>query len=191
MRRLDLFLISISAIWPFVIIQTIDIPIYFGSNWKFVGWENLMCLGNWISFIALIALVVTFVIYRRLDYNLPEHKSGLPIKVVNVKKMNESYFSFLTTLIGTLMFDENIIRWSVQFILYYVILYFTLSRSNLFYCNPLFAVLGFSINRIEYQKQKGEVVVLSKGNLSPNDYVSLYHVTDTIYFAKKRRNEEN
>lgn len=43
--KIELYFMSLSLLFFLLIIKSINIPIYIGSNWEFVGWEYLLPVG--------------------------------------------------------------------------------------------------------------------------------------------------
>lgn len=54
--KIELYFMSLSVLFFFLILKTLDIPIYIGPDMQFVGWKYLLCeniiaiiFGNYIG----------------------------------------------------------------------------------------------------------------------------------------------
>lgn len=56
--KFRLFSISLCAVWLVLLVKNVDIPIYFGKDFQFVGFERLLTLGNFIAFLSFIMVML-------------------------------------------------------------------------------------------------------------------------------------
>ena len=83
-----------------LIIKSINIPIYIGSNWEFVGWEYLL-YKNIPTIICLICLLGSMLCKKRFLNSLKGNKD-LPCTIEKIKNANYEYLTFFNYIYNSI-----------------------------------------------------------------------------------------
>ena len=192
--KFKLFSISLLAIWVILFIKNVDIPIYCGPDSEFVGWNRLITFGNLIALLSLVFIIIAVLGLFRLGHRLKGSPNGLPVRVLEVKDINYSFLNTLATLV-TLFSVTLIPIGTFRDFLVFVVLIFIISvcflKTNLYYCNPIFAALGYRLYSIKADDSinlPDESIAIYHGKLEENKTVIYYHVADNVYFLKEYDN---
>lgn len=187
--KFRLFSISLSAIWLMLFIKNVNIPLYFGRNPQFVGWDKILTFGNIVAFISLFMMVVAFSSIIRLRHRLKGSPDGLTITLTEVKDKNYAYINTLATIVtlfSVIFVPVETWREFIVFIVMMFVIIISFLKTNLYYCNPIFAALGYRLYMVSSNSTKLPVdsVAIYYGKLSVNAKVVPYHVSDNVYFLK-------
>lgn len=183
--RIKLFAISILPMWLLLFIKTISIPCYFGKNWQFAGWENIITVANFIALCSALLFISSGLYCYRLCYRLKSSPSSLPVKIYEHTEKDVDYINTLATIVtlfSVLLIDYKGLREILLFLVLLFVIFVCYTKSNLYYCNPVFAAMGFKIAVVktnDNNKLPDGSIVLYKGNLK--ERVEPYHVADNIY----------
>lgn len=117
--------------------------------------------------------------------------------IQEISEDKEAGLNFFVALIVP-FFIGSINEWQnfVAFIVLFVIIFILLVRTNLFYANPVLAILGYHIYRIKFKdnKELKELcIVLSTKQISKTDTIEYKALSGNILFAKvvKQGNADN
>lgn len=188
-EKIAVYFMSLSLLFFLLMIKSINIPIYWGANWTFVGWKYLF-INNIHTIVCLICLICSIVCRKRFLNSLMGSKD-IPCKIENIKNANYEYLTFLTTyIIPLICFDLNQFRDCILLVVVLILLGALFIKTNLYYQNPSLALLGFNIyaanisykNTIIY-----DTIILSKIKLKKGDEFCKYDIENTavIYCSKK------
>lgn len=185
-RKIGLFFLSLWLFFILTIIITIDIPVSFSDNWRFVGWFELLT-NNVIPILCLVGIFIGFYSYFDFKYEL-KNATNMPFTISKIENINYEHLTFLTTYIVPLVcFNFIEIRYQIVLLVLLVVICVIYVKTDLFYANPTLALLGFKIYKIDGNFEEGKregIILISKQNLSKDircDYIKL---DERIYYAK-------
>ncbi len=168
-----------------LVIVTIDIPICFGSNCSFIRLDTLLTIRNSISFVSGLFLLLGVGFYYEFKRDL-EGDLNLPVKIEKIENVNYEYFALLVTIISLVAFDFTSFRGLVLLIVLMLILFAIFSKTELFYSNPSFALLGFHIYKADTENEAlKNKIFITKDKIKNQDKVKYMRISEKVYFAKK------
>lgn len=146
--------------------------------------QNIVLLIVMIfCFIWLILSIWFYIEFKAFQYT--DRKRGFSIKII--EENDEAGLNFLLTLILPLVIDD-VNSWqgaSVFFILLFMIC-ILLSKTRLFYANPILSILGYKILKIKFDENndfgQAEVIALSKGVIDTT--ISYREITPNVIYIK-------
>ena len=189
-NKADLYILSLSLLFLFFIVVTLDIPICFGDHCNFVGWSELMTVNNMVSFVSFLFLLYGVYAYFNFNYAL-KGTTEVPFKIKGIKSINYEHLTFLATyLIPLISFDFNEPRQMVVLFLLLLFMGVIYVKTDLFYSNPSLALLGFHIYEADGSFKTGTrdgVVIISREKLKKDTRVAYIKLDDRIYYAKNFR----
>ena len=183
--RIKLFVISMLPMWLVLFIKTVNIPCYFGYDWRFAGWELIITIPNSIAFICFVLVALSLWYLHHLTHRLQGSPSVLPVTVERKDSINIDYINTLSTLVtlfSVLLIDYDTIRDVILLVVFVSIIMVCYTKTNLYYCNPVFAALGFRIVRVNTHgntKVSDGSVVLFRGKLGIR--ISVHHLADNVF----------
>jgi hypothetical protein len=193
-KKIDLYILSLSFLFVMIIIMKIKIPVYFGANWQFIGWNKLISQNITgpilLSPIVLSFLFILYSIYVFFEFKYSNKGSfDLPAKIIKIKDINYENLSFIVTYIipfSSLSFGDYKFITMITFLL--VIIGIMAIKTNKFYINPTLAILGFRIYLIDYkgaQENSAEVnrIIITRCDLSLNDTIKCKQIDENISYA--------
>lgn len=176
------------SFWIFfllLIIVTIDIPIYFQPEWKFIGIKSLLTINNIIAFGSILFLAIGINYYYQFMNRL-KGDLGLPVNIEKIENINYEYFALLMTIISLISMDFTTIRGMILLIVLLFIMGAIFIKTELFYSNPSFALLGFHIYKADTNHaDMKESILISKEKIKTGDKVKYLKISDKVYFTKK------
>lgn len=185
--KIGLFSISLLALWFVLFVKNVDVPIYFGKDCQFIGWERILTFGNIIAVISFVMIVIAFHSLHRLRHRLKGTPEGLTIKVKDVRDKSYEYINtlaMLVTLFSVILVPVGSFRDFLVFIIMMAVICICFLKTNLYYSNPMFAVLGYRLYVVDSDSPKlpNNTIGIYRGTLSKDAYVRSYHVSDDVYF---------
>lgn len=176
------------SFWIFfllLIIVTVEVPVCFGRNCSFIGFQELTTISNLISFGGLLMLILGAVFYYEF-LNKLEGDLNLPVKIEKIENINYEYFALLVTIISLLAFDFSNIRGLVLLIVLIAILGAIFIKTDLFYSNPSFALLGFHIYKADTNNEKlKNCIFITKDKVEQGEKVKYLRISNKVYFTKR------
>ncbi len=185
-RKIELFFLSLWLLFVLIIIITAKIPFCFSEVCGFVGFEYLI-LNNIISLLCIISLIIGAVAYFDFIYQM-KGSPELSFKITKIEKIDYEHLIFLTTYIIPLVcFKFESLRYQIVFFLIIVVIGIIYVRTDLFYANPILAMLQFRIYKVDGEFRNNETrearILISKEKLSKEDNVKYLKLDDRIYYA--------
>lgn len=131
---------------------------------------------------AIKIYVWDFGIFRWKD------KSG-GYGIINAKEDKEASLNFFLTLIIPLLIDNvSTIQGAITFVCILFIICVLLYRTNLFFANPILALLGYHLYSFEFEKNdkmgKKKYMGLCKGKVSDGTIVEYGKITEDVLYIK-------
>ncbi|TDX86569.1 anti-phage protein KwaA [Epilithonimonas xixisoli] len=193
MRKIGLFFLSMWLFFALTIIITGHIPLYYKSDWAFIGWEELLC-KNIIPLLCLAGILIGIYSYFDFRFSLKD-ATNMPFTIKKIEGINYEHLTFLTTYIVPLVcFNFDNTRYQIVLLFLLIVICAIYVKTDLFYANPTLALLGFKIYKIDGNFEDGAregIILISKENLSKDircDYIKL---DERIYYAKIKQNDQN
>lgn len=176
------------SFWIFfllLIIVTIDIPLYWGKNCEFIGFANLLTINNIVAFGSVFMLLLGGLFYYQF-LNKLKSDLDLPVTITSIENINYEYFALLITIISLIAFDFTTIRGLILLTVLLVVLCAIFIKTELFFSNPSFALLGFHIYRAETNNINiSSVILISKDKIAIGDKIKYLRISEKVYFSKK------
>lgn len=176
------------SFWIFfvlLIIVTLEIQICFGPNCEFIGLRELFSIRNSIAFGSILLLLSGIVFYYEFMKDL-EGDLNMPVKIEKIENVNYEYFALLVTIISLVAFDFTTLRGLILLIVLFLILGAIFIKTELFYSNPSFALLGFHIYKADTNNEllKNKIFI-TKDKIKNQDKVKYMKISENVYFTKK------
>ncbi len=176
------------SFWIFfvlLIIMTLEIPIYFDSDYTFIGFKELFSIRNSVAFSSLFFLLLGIKFYYEFMNDL-KGSLNIPVKIENIENINYEYFALLVTIISLIAFDFTTIRGVVLLVFLLIILCAIFIKTELFYSNPSFALLGFHIYKADTNNEElKNKILIAKDKIKHSDKIKYLKISDKVYFTKK------
>lgn len=117
---------------------------YFGDAWQFIGFCELLRI-NIISIICVFLLLGVFISIRTFKKEINGCHDA-PKRIIEIENTNENYIVFFTTYIIPLLdWDMGSFRDLITLVTIITINGWLLIKTDLYYQNPILAMMGFNI----------------------------------------------
>lgn len=164
--------------------------IVFILNFNFIM-EDTICqflyknLWTLICEVILLCLVLYSIgIFVHFKY-FSEISGDLPSKVVSVSEDKEASLSFfLTYVLPISIYQLDNVRNVVAFVLIVVLMFALMSKTNLFYANPILCLIGYRVYHIKYMNDDTEKIVLSLDDIKADVYTSTSIIESNVLIGK-------
>lgn len=191
MSKIKITAISFIAMWLLLFEKTINLPIYFGRDYELVDIGIIFSWRNIVAYFSFVMIILAFLFVWDIHYDLKGSPDTNSIKIGKVADKNYDYLSTLSTMVtvvSVLMINYCGIRELIILGTLIFILYVCYIKTNLFYCNPLFALLGYKIAEVcnndnDTVLPQGSIV-LYKGKLTEDSRVLTKKLTNIIFIIK-------
>lgn len=185
--KIELYFMSLSVLFFFLILKTLDIPIYIGSDMQFVGWKYLLC-ENIIAIIFICLLIISIIMRKRFQNSLSGN-TDISSKILRVKNINYNYLMFFVTyIIPLICFDVSDVREFIILIFLLIVLGILFVKTNVYYQNPTLALMGFNLYEVDMTYKGTEinnVIVIVEGKLYKNDNINKHAIDENeIFYCK-------
>lgn len=190
LNKFKLLLISTCTMWTILLIKTLSLPICltFWKGFEWVPLKTIFCPSNIVAFVSAICILLGGWSLWILNNKLKGSPISLSIKIKNYTDQSQDYVNSLATLIT--MFAVLIVKYDTYqdllvLMVMLAIIYVCYTQTNLYYANPIMALLKYKIAKVETNPECMELptdsIVLYKGEKKDN--VIPYHVADNIYIV--------
>lgn len=183
------YLLSMVFFLIIVMILGTNIPVYFGPNWVFLGWETVFSKGVIIPAVCIILFFMTVV----FCYRLYKWSKGSRLGVVtdteyvnvssDVMSFVASYFFPLVSFnIGTTW--RHVAVLGLLFILIGVIYV----KADIYYCNPTLLLLGFRVYKVTGKHEKPDdfnKTIIVWGRMKDGEKFKYIPIDENTCFAYK------
>lgn len=184
--KIQFYLMSLCLLFVLFFLLTVDIPISFAPNAKFIGFEELL-KRNWVAFssliLALVGLLCAFIIKRKWA-----GVSNPPNTIKTIKNENYEYLTFLTTyIIPLICIDLSEIRYVCVLAVLLILIGFIFVKMDLYYGNPTLALMGYKLYRAEIEgvDSPDGVILISKDQLTKGKEFKWIEVDRFVWVAKE------
>lgn len=176
--KIELYFMSIGTLFFFLILKTLDIPIYVGSDMQFVGWEYLLS-KNITALVFMLLLGISVVMGLRFQNSLSGN-TDIASKVLKVKNINYNYLVFFVTyIIPLICFDFSDMRDVIILVGLLVVLGILFIKTNIYYQNPTLALIGFNLYEVDMiykNKEIHNVIVIASGKLTEGTMINKHDI---------------
>lgn len=191
------YLLSLWLLFIIMTVFTVDIPVYFGTDYEWVSPMELI-RRNIIPLVCLFLVGFDAWFYFRYVKNvLFKSSPTYMVKVTNMRDQGYEMMVFIATYFLPIFdYDHTNVRHTIVFLILYVALGIIFVKSNLFYNNPTLALLGFRIYKGDLVKtiEGGEktitdVIFVANNKLVNNSNHDYLKVSDTVYYLNGEAND--
>lgn len=188
--KLQFYIMSLWLLFFLIVLLTVDIPIYWGRDWKFIGWKALW-EKNWLAIIAVLFVLVGIL----FAVQLKRKWSGVtnpPYQIISIKNQNYEYLTFLTTyIIPLICIDLTKIRYVIVLAVLLIVIGMIFVRMDLYYGNPTLSLMGYKIYRADIAGVDAPdgVVLISTDHLSKKSSVKWIPIDKYVWIAKEVTND--
>ena len=186
LEKFELYILSLWLLFLLIIIITIDVPICFQPDCRFIGLKAL-AIRNVVPAIALLFVGLGVLYYLRFNYKI-SGSTSIPVEVSAVEDLNYEHLTFLTTYIVPLIcFNLTSERYLIALCLLLVVIGVIYVRTDKFYANPTLAVLGFRLYSVKLTRRTGEevkVTLITKDFIKAGDKIRFLELDGRVYYAK-------
>lgn len=143
---------------------------------------NLLLLISEI-FILILILYSIFIIR---DFKYFSSISGdLPHKVHEVTEEKEAGLSFFLTYVLPLsVYDLSDVKTFFSFFVVISLIFVLMSKTNLYYANPILCIIGYRVYRLKYKNDDSEKIVVSLDEIKDSVYITGKKISDNIILGK-------
>lgn len=187
--KVGFYLLSMEFFLVIVMILGTSIPVYFGSDWVFMGWDVVFSKGVVIPVISIIFILLSvfFCLW------LYKWNKGSRIGVVTDTKfenVSSNVMSFVASYFFPLVSFNLGTTWRhiVVLALLFVIIGIIYVKADIYYCNPTLLLLGFRTYKVH--GKFGENIEFKKtiivwGHMKDGDKFKYIPIDDNTSFAYK------
>lgn len=185
-EKVELYIISLWLLFLLIIVITIDVPIYFGNDWEFIG-IRILFINNIIPLVSLALLFIGLIFISRFKYKLAG-SNKTPFEITKIENLNYEHLTFLSTYIVPLIaFDLSKIKYIVVLLILLITIGGIYIKTDMFHANPSLALIGYHIYRIDGNFRTGvrkNIIIISREKLSLSMKVSYKELNDKIYYGR-------
>jgi len=190
--KIRFFIISLWLLFVLIFLLTVDIPISFAPDAKFIGFAELF-RRNVLSTIALVCAIVSWGTAKHMQYQW-KGVTNPPYKIKAIKNENYEYLTFLTTyIIPLICIDFGNIRYIIVLVVLLIIIGYIFVKMDLYYGNPTLALMGYRLYRAEIEglDVPDGVVLITKDRLTNNAAFKWIKIDDFVWVAKEVKENEH
>ena len=187
--KVGFYLLSMFFFLIIVMILGTDIPVYFGSDWEFIGWNVFRQQGVVIPIICCLLISASLLFCLWLFQWNKGSKLG-PVTEATYKNVSGDVMSFVASYFFPLVSFNLGSTWQHAVVLafLFVLIGAIYIRAAIYYCNPTLMLLGFRVYEAEGRVNKNgsfKQVVISWGKIIDGDDIKYIPIDDKTSFAYK------
>lgn len=187
--KVGFYLLSMFFFLIIVMILGTDIPVYFGSDWEFIGWNVFRQQGVVIPIICCLLISASLLFCLWLFQWNKGSKLG-PVTEATYKNVSGDVMSFVASYFFPLVSFNLGSTWQHAVVLafLFVLIGAIYIRADIYYCNPTLMLLGFRVYEAEGRVNKNgsfKQVVISWGKIIDGDDIKYIPIDDKTSFAYK------
>lgn len=188
--KVEFYILSLWLLFVLIVLLTIDIPISFSADAKFIGVLPLL-QRNWLSLLSLLMALYGMIIMSKLKrrFRGVHHP---PAEITSIKSENYEYLTFLTTyIIPLICIDLEKIRYVIVLGILLVIIGSVFVKMDLYLGNPTLALLGYRLYRVEVKgiSSIDGIIVISQDKLKLGSSIKWIEIADSVWVAKEHKND--
>jgi len=184
--KVRFYIMSLWLLFILIYLLTVDLPISFAPDAKFIGWGELLS-RNILAIISLLCAFVSWILTRSLKYQW-QGVTNPPYKIIEIKNENYEYLTFLTTyIIPLICIDLSNLRYVLVLVVLLFIIGYIFVRMDLYYGNPTLALMGYRLYRakIEGVDAPDGVILIAQNRLTSGASIKWIEVDKFIWVAKE------
>lgn len=131
----------------------------------------------------IISAIWCFVQFKAFHFT--DKESGYTVTSVHEDETAGLHF-FITLIIPLLLDDVGSIQGALTFLIIVAMLCVLLARTNLFYANPVLALIGFRVYKFKFVDNSGftqDCVGLCYGIMGENNSIEYKRITDSVLYV--------
>lgn len=187
-NKFKLYIISLMLLMVLVILSSFSVPIYFGRSWTFCGWAKILTLNNCVAFCAFLMVILALIFIWQFNRNLKKCYDNLPVRLTSAEILDQEYLSFFFTLISCLVVDFSDWNGVLSFIFILIIFGVLFVKTDWFYANPCFAMLGYHIYKVKTNKpiavEDGSIII-SKDEFKGDEFINRISISKNVLYTSK------
>lgn len=186
--KIEFYILSLWLLFVLIFLLTVDIPISFAPDAKFIGIVPLI-QRNWLAIISLLMSLVGVLITFKLKHKF----KGVhypPAEITSIKNENYEYLTFLTTyIIPLICINLGELRYVIVLGILLLIIGSVFVKMDLYIGNPTLALLGYRLYRIEAKgfSSTDGILVISQDKLKAGTSIKWIKITDAVWVAKEHK----
>lgn len=152
-------------------------------------YSKLYSIHNLNAFIAVCFAGFSWWLNIRMENDCRGSMND-PVKLKTITREDYEYLSFLTTYIIPLAcLDFQQPQYFDMLVLLLVIIGAIYIRTGQYYANPILAIWGYRIYRVEIDdnKNRGEIILISKDLLTNQSEIRWISIDENVWFAKEAK----
>jgi len=184
--KVRFYIMPLWLLFILIYLLTVDLPISFAPDAKFIGWGELLS-RNILAIISLLCAFVSWILTRSLKYQW-QGVTNPPYKIIEIKNENYEYLTFLTTyIIPLICIDLSNLRYVLVLVVLLFIIGYIFVRMDLYYGNPTLALMGYRLYRakIEGVDAPDGVILIAQNRLTSGTSIKWIEVDKFIWVAKE------
>lgn len=188
--KVRFYIMSLWLLFVLIFLLTIDIPISFAPNAKFIGIVPLL-KKNVLAIISAVLALISYLLTCKTKYEW-KGVANPPHKINSIKNENFEYLTFLTTyIIPLICIDLKNIRYIIVLGILLILIGSIFVKMDLYYGNPTLALMGYRLYRAEINNVDATdgVILLSKDRLCGNSSIKWIQIDKFVWVAKEIRND--
>lgn len=183
--KLRFYFMSLWLLFVLIFLLTVDIPISFSEEARFIGIVPLL-KRNWLAFSSLLLAILGLII-ASLEKRRWKGVSNPYYDIRSIKNKNYEYLTFLTTyIIPLICIDLTKPRYVFVLAVLLVLIGFIFIRMDLYCGNPTLALMGYRLYRAEINGVDAPdgVILISKDLLYPGASIRWIPIDRYVWIAK-------
>lgn len=175
------------AVWVVLLIKNVDIPCYFGSDWQFVGWMELVSFKNAVALFSGAMIFYALLSLVQLQHRSKGTPDSLKFRVSVVTCKNHVFIETLASIItvfSVIFMQIGSLRDFAVFVIVLAVISACFMMTNLYYSNPLLAILGYNLYTFKAVGTDipDDSIAIFHGKLEDGMHVYRYHIADNVYY---------
>lgn len=155
---------------------------------EFVHLNNVLIIVLILCAMWILAAIISFISFTAFKWT--DKKQGYQLSSFTEKE-DASLNFFMTMIIPLLIDDVGTIQGAATFLIIVVMMCALLSKTHLYYANPVLAILGYRVYEIQFKRNPDfdkSCLAVVKGKFSGSDGTVEYKViNDTVLYMKEMK----
>lgn len=187
--KTGLYLLSMVFFLIIVMILGTSIPVFFGPDWVFLGWDIVFSKGVIIPVICIILFLITSVFCFRLYKWSKGSRLGV-VTDTKYENVSSDVMSFVASYFFPLVSFNLGTTWrhvAVLGLLFILIGVFYV-KADIYYCNPTLLLLGFRAYKVAGRHEKPNdfnKTIIVWGRMKDGDKFKYVPIDENTCFAYK------
>ena len=180
------YLMSLWLLFIIIFLLTVDVPISFEADAKFIGFGALL-RRNILSVIALVLSIISWGFACKTQYEW-SGVSNPPYTIETVKNENYEYLTFLTTyIIPLICIDLKSIRHVIVLGVLLFLIGWIFVKMDLYYGNPTLALMGYRLYRAKIKDVNAPdgIILISKDRLTSDVAIKWIRIDKYVWVVKE------